>query len=445
MARSGYEDFVNLSYRPKDDELLALYYLEPARGESMKRAAGAVASESSVGTWTPVPGLKLSHVGKVAATVYEIKGNWVKIAYPLNNFELGSLPQIFSSIAGNVFGMKAVANLRLEDVRWPKAMMRSFPGPQFGIQGVRKLLKIYDRPLLACVPKPKVGMTSEEHVEIGYKIWTGGMDLLKDDENLTSQPFNKFEKRVRLAMKMRGKAERETGERKSCLLNITAPWQEMERRAKLVAREGNEYVMVDILTAGWSAVQGVRELCQDLGLALYAHRAFHAAFTRNPKHGMSMLMVAEAARLAGVDHIHAGSAGVGKLVGAKGEAQLIHEHIEHSKYEVEEVHARMRGGRAKAGVRYFGEDWLHIKPVFPVTSGGLHPGILPDVIRAFGTDVTIQVGGGTHGHPKGSHAGAKAVRQAVDATMQGVSLQDYAETHRELKEALDYWGYLHPK
>lgn len=432
MFKEVYEKFVDLGYEPDKDELICSFYIEPMRGSTVERAAGAVAAESSVGTWTEVPGLKLANVSKIAATCFEIENNWIKIAYPLGNFELGSMPQIYSAIAGNVLGMKAVNNLRLNDVKWPGKLIRSFPGPQFGIAGIRKMLKVFKRPLLACVPKPKIGMTAREHAETGYKVWKGGVDFLKDDENLTSQPFNKFEERVRLCMKMREKAEKETGETKSCLFNITSPAHEMKKRAKLVADAGNEYVMVDFLTVGWSALQELREMCRDYRLAIYAHRAFHAAFTRNPRHGVSMLVLAESARLAGVDNIHVGT-GIGKLAGTKEDVLAIHEHIRKQKV-----------GESKK-LHLLEEDWLNIKPTMSVSSGGLHPGILPQIIKLLGKDIIIQVGGGIHGHPKGSHAGALAARQAVDAVMEGAPLQEYARKHRELEEALGTWGFVKPK
>ncbi|MDP6612906.1 MAG: type III ribulose-bisphosphate carboxylase [Candidatus Hydrothermarchaeota archaeon] len=427
-----YEDFVDLGYKPEKEELVCSFYVEPATSESVERAAGAVASESSVGTWTPVPGLHSEQPMKIAATCYEINGNWVKISYPVENFEPGSLPQIFSAIAGNVFGMKAVRNLRLHDVEWPLSIKRSFPGPQFGITGIRKLLKVRERPLTASVPKPKVGMSAEEHSRIGYEIWTGGFDLLKDDENLTSQSFDRFEERLELVMRMREKAEMETGDRKACLLNITAPFQEMVRRAELVAEHGNEYVMVDMLTIGWAALQGIRDVCQELRLALYAHRAFHAAFTRNPRHGMSMLVVAEAARLAGVDHVHIGTA-IGKLQSPREEVLAIHERMQKQKI------------KADSKPHLLGEDWGNMKKVMSVSSGGLHPGLIPEIIEMLDKDIVLQAGGGVHGHPKGSTAGAAAVMEAVEASLKSIPLEEYAKTHKELRAALDHWGYLRPK
>ncbi len=426
----SYEDFVKEGYEPSEDELIALFYIEPAEGIPFKMAVGGVAAESSVGTWT-VSSYLTDRIMSMGARAYSFNGNWVRIAYPIELFEPGSMPQIWSSIAGNIFGMKAARNIRLEDIYWPPSLIKSFPGPSKGINGIRGVLKIGKRPVLATVPKPKVGMTTEEHVKVAYDVWTGGVDLIKDDENLTNQSFNRFEERVKEVLKMRDKVEKEVGERKSALLNITAPYKEMERRARLVADYGGEFIMVDILTSGWSALQSIREVAEDLDLAIHAHRAFHAAFTRNKKHGVSMKVVASCSRLVGVDTLHIGTV-VGKLVSPLEEVTACADILRKEKNDEDWDRKLLK------------KSWEGIVPVMPVSSGGLHPGLLPEVLRILGPNIMIQVGGGVLGHPDGPKAGAKATRQAIDAFLQGIDLEEYAKTHKELRAALDYWGYRRP-
>lgn len=424
-----YLDFVDLGYKPSDDDLIALFRVEPALGMSIEEAVGRVASESSIGTWTTLTTMT-PEKRRLMAKAYEIRGDWVKIAYPLDLFEEGNMPQILSSIAGNIFGMKAIANLRLEDITWPEKLLRSFKGPQFGISGIRKIFGVEKRPLTATVPKPKVGMSSDEHAQAGYEAWIGGIDLLKDDENLSGQKFNQFERRAVKSFEMRDKAERETNERKSYLINVTAETREMLRRARLVKELGGEYVMVDILTAGWAGVQSLREECEELKLAIHAHRAFHAAFTRNPRHGMSMLSVAKVSRLIGVDQLHIGTV-IGKL--------------ESTKEEVLNLQREITEREVKAGENLLPQKWHEVKPVFPVISGGLHPGLIPELISMLGKEIIIQVGGGVWGHPMGGRAGAKAVRQAIDAALDGISLEEKSKGSVELRKALEKWGYIKPK
>jgi ribulose-bisphosphate carboxylase large chain len=247
---------------------------------------------------------------------------------------------------------------------------------------------------------------------------------VKDDENLSSMSFNNFDKRIKLVLAMKKKAEKETGERKAYLANVTAPYTEMARRARHVVAEGGEFVMVDVLTVGWSGLQSLRDL--DLKVAFHGHRAMHAAFTRNPKHGISMLVIAKLCRLIGIDQLHVGGI-VGKMYEGKEEVTSVGEEIE--KRIVSEDFARHR----------LQEDWHNLKPMFAVCSGGLHPAKVAPLIHDMGRDIIIQAGGGIHGHPGGTVAGAKAMRQAVEADMLGLEPQDYAKSHPELAAALKKW------
>ena len=404
-----YIDFVNLDYTPKETDVVCTFRIEPA-GISMKEAAGGVAAESSVGTWTELTTVK-PYIDKLAARVFNIEGNIAKIAYPQELFEPGNMPNILSSIAGNVFGLRALENLRLIDIDFPSKLLRSFKGPKFGIEGIRRLLKVYDRPLVGTIIKPKLGLKTADHAKVAYEGWIGGCDIVKDDENLSSQSFNPFEERVAKTLEARDRAEKETGEKKVYMVNITAETEQMLKRAELVLDHGGEYVMVDILACGFAALQTLRN--QDFKLVIHAHRAGHAAFTKNPEHGISMKVIAKVARMIGVDQLHVGTV-VGKMFETKDE---VRENCEALKTE-------MSG----------------LKPVLPVASGGLHPGLVPSLMELFGKDFVIQAGGGIHGHSGGTVAGAKAMRQAVDATLQGVPLKEYGRTHKELETALRIWG-----
>ena len=404
----NYLDFVDLSYKPAATDLICTFYVQP-EGISLKEAAGGVAAESSIGTWTELTTAE-PYMEKLAAHVFSIEGNVMKIAYPAELFEDGNMPNILSSVAGNVFGLKALKNLRLNDIELPTELLKSFKGPKFGIKGVRELLKVSKRPLVGTIIKPKLGLKTTDHARVAYEAWAGGCDVVKDDENLSSQRFNPFEERVVKTLESRDRAEEETGERKVYMVNVTAETETMLKRAEYVLAYGGEYVMVDILTCGFSALQTLRD--QGFKLVIHAHRAGHAAFTKNQKHGISMRVIAKVARIIGVDQLHVGTV-VGKMSESRKE---VLDNIEACKMPM--------GG---------------LKPVLPVASGGLHPRLVPALMKTFGKDFVIQAGGGIHGHTDGTFAGATAMRQAVDATLQGKTLEEYAKTHKELKRALERW------
>jgi ribulose-bisphosphate carboxylase large chain len=417
-----YIDYVDLKYHESKNDVICEFYIEPYRC-SIKEAAGAVASESSVGTWTEVT-TSNSEIEKLGAKVFSIKNNIVKISYPIELFEPGNMPSILSGIAGNIFGMKAVKNLRLIDVHFPKKIVNSFSGPLYGIDGIRRILHVKSRPLVGTIVKPKLGLNEKDHAGVAYKAWVGGCDIVKDDENLTSQDFNHFEKRVLMTLQARDLAEKMTGERKMYMPNITAELQEMLDRAEFVKRLGGEYVMVDVLTLGWSALQTLRNFNKHLKLVLHAHRAGHAALTRNKKHGISMLTIAKVCRMIGLDQLHIGTI-IGKMEGAKDEVVHIDQEIEKN--------------MMKNGSHVLEQKWFDKKPIFAVCSGGLHPGHAPPLIKYLGKNIIMQFGGGIHGHPRGTEEGARAARQAVDAAMKNISLTEYSKEHKELREALEFF------
>ena len=430
MAIDWYNEFVNTTYEPAKDDLVCLFYFEPAAGITPEEAAGRIASESSTGTWTTLftmpPRMK-----KLEATAFSLDNHFVKVAYPLDLWEEGNAVQLMSGIAGNIFGMKALRNLRLLDASLPPGYLRGFKGPHFGMDGIRKMMGVNGRPLTGAVPKPKIGFSAKEHAEVGYETWMGGFDFVKDDENLTSTSFNRFEDRVKYMTKLRDKAEKETGEKKSAFLNISADVETMKKRADLLVEYGWNYAMIDVVVAGNASVMTMRDYCSDLGLAIHAHRAMHAAFDRNKKHGVSMYFLAKLMRLIGVSQIHTGTA-VGKLTGTKTESILLADLLR--KKKISEVpHQCLK------------QEWGTIKTAFPVSSGGLHPGLVPDVLDIYGKDLVLLVSGGIHGHPKGTRAGARATMQAIEAWQEGISLDEKAKTARELNEALKKWGYYKPK
>ncbi|AUV80692.1 type III ribulose-bisphosphate carboxylase [Salinigranum rubrum] len=414
MTGITYEDFLDLSYEPSDADLVCEFHVEPAADMEIEAAASRVASESSNGTWAE---LQVEECVDLSATACDIDGSRVTVAYPDALFEPGNMPQVLSCIAGNIMGMKAVERIRLLDCRWPEGLATSFPGPQFGSRVRDEIFDAGDRPILATVPKPKVGLPTKEHVRVGREAWLGGIDLLKDDENLTDQSFNPYEDRLTESLAARDEAEEATGESKSYLVNVTGPTHDMLERVDRAAEEGCEYVMVDVVTTGWGAVQTVRDACESHGVAIHAHRAMHAAFDRIETHGVSMRVIAQLARLCGVDQIHTGTADLGKLA-----------------------------NEDTVGIN----EWLYsdlygLRDVLPVASGGLHPGLVPELVSRVGTNVCIQAGGGIHGHPGGTHDGAKALRQATDATVAGVSLEEYATDYPELAVAMEKWGTETPR
>ena len=414
-----YTGFVEDGGTPDEDELVCGFYLKHVDSVEFDWASGAVAAESSIGTWDPSLTTMRDGIREMGARVVEMdtdagdgrNDGVARIAYPTELFEPGSIPQILSSVAGNIFGLSEVVNLRLKDVVFPSELVESFAGPALGIGTIRSRVDAEDRPVVGTIVKPKLGLRPDEHAEVAYEGWVGGLDVVKDDENLADMSFNGFDDRVEATLEAKREAEEETGEQKLYFPNITASGDEMKRRADVVLQNGGDYVMVDILTAGWGALHEIRDYVGD-DVGIHGHRAGHAAFTRLPYHGVSMLAVAKFARLCGVDNLHAGAV-VGKMEGGRD--------------EVVEIYDFLRSDRG-------------IKTTIPVASGGLHPGVVGDVVDILGSETVVQAGGGVHGHPDGTRAGGRAMREAAESAGEGVSVEERAEESEALATALEKWG-----
>jgi ribulose-bisphosphate carboxylase large chain len=425
-----YHEFIDKEYEPDKSDLVVLYYFEPSKGISTEDVVGRLASESSVGTWSTLETLD-DNIYSIRARSFWYNDNYVKIAYPLILWEPSNIPQLLSGIAGNIFGMKAVKNLRLIDASLPEAFIKENPGPNLGTDSISEILKKSEGPITSTVPKPKIGMTVEQHCQIAKDGWSGGLDVIKDDENLTDQSFNRFQSRVEKMAKIREKIEKDTGDVKEAFINVTAETDEMKNRIKLLHDNGFRYFMVDVVTCGFSAIQTVRKLAKDYNMAIHAHRAMHAAFTKHYTHGISMYFLAKLQRLMGVDNLHIGTV-VGKLDSPKQDVLDMRDLL-------------LNKSITARGFDVLSQDWGNLKATLPVASGGLHPGTIPEVMKIYNTlDMAVQIGGGVHGHPDGTYAGSKACIQAIEAYKNGYTLEEYSKNKPELKKALDRWGIMTP-
>src|SRR5512138_3698424 len=314
-------------YVPKETDVIALFRVTPQQGVDPEEAAAAVAGESSTATWTVVWTDRLTACDNYRAKAYRVdpvpntgpgtpveQQYFAYIAYDLALFEDGSIANLTASIIGNVFGFKPLKALRLEDMRVPVAYLKTFQGPATGIVVERERLDKFGRPLLGATVKPKLGLSGKNYGRVVYEALRGGLDFVKDDENINSQPFMHWRDRFLFAMEGVNKAMAHTGEVKGHYLNVTAATMEdMYERAELAKALGSPIVMVD-LVVGYTAIQSMARWARKNDVILHLHRAGHSTYTRQKSHGVSFRVIAKWMRMAGVDHIHAGTA-VGKLEG----------------------------------------------------------------------------------------------------------------------------------
>ncbi|MEZ5729965.1 MAG: form I ribulose bisphosphate carboxylase large subunit [Burkholderiaceae bacterium] len=409
-------------------------------------AAAAVAGESSTATWTVVWTDRLTACDRYRAKAYKVEPvpnnpeqYFAWIAYELDLFEEGSIANLTASIIGNVFSFKPLKAARLEDMRFPVAYVKTFRGPPTGIVVERERLDKFGRPLLGATTKPKLGLSGKNYGRVVFEALKGGLDFVKDDENINSQPFMHWRDRFLYCMEAVNSASAATGEIKGHYLNITAgTMEDMYERAEFAHELGSVIVMVDLII-GWTAIQSISNWCRKHDMILHMHRAGHGTYTRQKSHGVSFRVIAKWLRLAGVDHLHTGTA-VGKLEGDPMTVQ--------GYYNVcRETHNQVDLPR---GV-FFEQDWGGLRKVMPVASGGIHAGQMHQLIDLFGDDVVLQFGGGTIGHPMGIQAGATANRVALEAMVLARNegrdirtegpeiLKRAAQDCQPLQAALDTW------
>jgi ribulose-bisphosphate carboxylase large chain len=434
-------------YEPVDTDVIALFRITPQVGVDPVEAAAAVAGESSTATWTVVWTDRLTACESYRAKAYRVQpvpnrdDQWFAwIAYDLDLFEGGSIANLTASIIGNVFGFKPLKALRLEDMRIPVAYLKTFAGPPTGIVVERERLDKFGRPLLGATVKPKLGLSGRNYGRVVYEALRGGLDFTKDDENINSQSFMHWRDRFLYCMEAVNRAEAATGEVKGTYLNVTAgTMEEMYERAEFAKELGSVVIMID-LVIGYSAIQSLSNWSRRNDMILHLHRAGHGSYTRQRDHGISFRVIAKWMRMAGVDHIHAGTV-VGKLEGDPLTIAGIYDTLR------EEVTPQ----RLEHGV-FFEQPWASLNKVMPVASGGIHAGQMHQLLHYLGEDVVLQFGGGTIGHPDGIAAGATANRVALESMVMARNegrdyynegpdiLRDAAKTCGPLARALETWG-----
>jgi ribulose-bisphosphate carboxylase large chain len=454
--------YTNLDLKnPKNGEyMLSVFHLVPSKNLNILQAAAEVASESSTGTNFPVK-TETPFSKEMNALVYQVdlKKNLVWIAYPWRLFDRrGNVQNILTYVVGNVLGMKEIDALKLLDVWFPPSMLEQYDGPKYTLDDMRKYLNVYDRPILGTIIKPKMGLTSAEYAEVCYDFWVGGGDFVKNDEPQADQDFCPYDKMVAHVKEAMDKAVKKTGKKKVHSFNVSAAdYDTMIKRCEIIRNAGFEKgsyaFLIDGITAGWMALQTLRRKYPDV--FIHFHRAAHGAFTRpeNPI-GFSVLVLSKFARLAGASGIHTGTAGVGKMKGSPEEDIVAAHNILHLKemgYFFEQNWATIPE-KDKDIINLVHKDlahhvilqddsWRGMKKCCPIISGGLNPTLLKPFIDVMGTfDFITTMGAGCHAHPNGTRAGAMALVQACEAYKKKVSIEKYAKTHLELKEAIKFFS-----
>ena len=395
------------------------------------QAAEIMAGEQSSGTFRSVPAetpeLKLRAAARIeqlealepvttptlpGAMQPKDKQIWhralVTLSWPLDNIG-PSLPNLITTIAGNLFELQPLSGIRLLDLRLPTAFAERYAGPKFGMQGTRAFAGVPERPLIGTIIKPSVGLSADATGALVADLCAGGIDFIKDDELQADGPSCPFEDRVKSTMRAVNAAADKTGKKAMVAFNLTGEIDEMRRRHDLVLDYGGTCVMVNLTGVGMS---GMIDIGRHTELPIHAHRAGWGALTRDPLLGWSYPAWSKLWRLAGADHMH----------------------VNGFDNKFTESNESVAASVASLKDPLFGNSPMCAVPVF--SSGQTVRQAAATLNAAGSPDVLVTAGGGIIAHPDGVTEGVKAMRQAYDAAMQGVDVDVYAKEYHELTAAL---------
>ena len=404
--------------------IVASYYIKIDKNVDIIAKASSLAIGQTIGTWLPIPGItdeiREKHMGKVIQ-IYDIpsidlstqiteeeRQYLIQIAYPVINFT-PDFPLMLTALLGN--DASTSAQVKLLDIEFPRGFAEEFGGPNFGIEGIRKLTGIEKRPILLNMIKPCTGLSPEEGAKIFYETALGGVDLIKDDELLGSPSYSKAADRVRAFRKAAAAAYEVTGKKVIYLVNVTDGASNIMDTVNSVLDAGAEAIMVNFAAVGYSVLS---QIVKTVKVPVLGHLAGAGMFYEGINSGMSSpLAVGKLTRLAGADIVMINTPYGGYP-------------LQYQKYV------------QTAGALTL--PMYGIKPSMPSIGGGVHPGMVERYIKEMGTDIVLAAGGAIQGHPMGSAKGARAMQQAIQAVMEGVPVKEAAENKEELRIALKLWS-----
>ncbi|KMY52959.1 2,3-diketo-5-methylthiopentyl-1-phosphate enolase [Bacillus sp. FJAT-27231] len=389
-------------------------YLFPSHPDQEKKAE-QYALGLTVGSWTDIPHLERQQLQKNKGEVVSVeKGeekDTVKIHYPSANFS-ADLPAILTTVYGK---LSFFEGHELVDLTFDDELLRQFPGPRFGVKGVREKLNLYDRPLLMAIFKGVIGRDLSFFSSQLEDLLAGGIDLIKDDEILFENELTPFEKRITTAREIINRHYEHTGQRALYAVNLSGRSNELQEKAERAQELGANALLFNVHAYGLDTLQALREN-DNISLPIMAHSALSGVLAGQPGGGYSYsLLVGKLTRLTGGDFSLFPSP-YGNVAIPSSDALAI--------------------GQALTEENRF-------EQTFSVPSAGIHPGMVPQLLKDFGSEsLVINAGGGVFGHPDGPISGAQAFRAAIDASINNVSLTEAAKTSEPLKRAIDQWGIV---
>jgi ribulose-bisphosphate carboxylase large chain len=343
------------------DRILVTYHLSTPAGtpqSAVDARAMAIAVEQSIEM--PVSAVRdqrvlddyVGHVESVTAMSPEL----YRIRIALSTGTLCDDPgQLMNMLFGN---SSLQPDVELVDVELGPEVIAAFPGPRFGIAGLRQATGTTTRPLTCSALKPQ-GSSPEQLAAIARSFALAGIDIIKDDHGIADQAYAPFAARVKAVQAAVTGANRETGGRTLYAPSLSGGPSRLAAQAAILRDEGAGMALIAPMIVGLPAFA---ELVATLGVPVIAHPALGGAARIAPP-----LLIGKLLRLFGADAViypnHGGR-------------------FSYSPQTCRDIAAAARGA------------WGNIRPALPVPAGGMTMERVPEMLDFYGNDAMLLIGGG---------------------------------------------------
>ncbi|MCR8667960.1 RuBisCO large subunit C-terminal-like domain-containing protein [Aestuariibaculum sp. M13] len=335
----------------------------------------------------------------------------VIVSWPVGNFGY-NIPALMTTLLGSLYESRQFTGLKLDDFEVPNSYRQHFRGPKFGMRGTKALAGVgLKRPMIGAAIKPSLGVTPEHTAFLVKQLAEAGIDFIKDDELLTSSSNSPFAERVEKVMNVINAHADKTGKKIMYGFNITGDIRTMQSNYETVVNAGGNCAMLSVNSVGWTAT---KQVCNWGGLSIHAHRNGWGMFNRHPYLGINFPAYDKIARLAGIDQMYVNG-------------------IDNGFWESNDSAVR--------SIKSCLKPFLNSEAVLPVVSSEQWGGQAFETYKRIkSTDLLYMAGDAIFGHSSGIEAGVLSVKQAWNAAVNGMTLEETANDYKEFRESVLKFG-----
>lgn len=403
-------DIIELPARLDPAEALEFTYYVKTEGD-LEKVTRKIAEEETTGRWIgrgqPTSLFHAARAEAVRIEKYDRSDGVVTIRAPLANLDPEADPYYelqMLSVGGPILEFVYYTEVAFLDFALPKAFLKRFPGPKWGIHRSRRYVGLAEgEPLIGTIMKPCCGLSVEEVAEKAYQAALGGCVLMKDDEKMMNPAYCPLEPKVKAVAAALKRAHDETGKRMIYCPHLPVRSDKLLDTARRVVDWGATGVMFNVIMANnIGALQVIAE-AKDLDIPLYAHCGGLAALTTGPRR-IDARVIAKLTRLCGADYFQ---------IGVMGQRDC---HVN----SLDPTLLNMLANTFWDPIRTTDAGLVPLVDTVPVTAGGLGATNLGHNLASFqhrdwGFAVAPLAGSNVLDHPSGPRAGAAAMWQAAEA------------------------------